>query len=301
MSTTKYPVYVISKGRASTCLTARFLIKDRTPFKLVVEPQEYDLYAAHYGEDALLVTPFSDLGEGSIPVRNFVWKTSKELGHERHWIIDDNIRSIRRKYYGRRIKCNSGLALSACERFIDRYTNIAIAGLNYNFFAGCTMDGNWNQPPFYRNVHVYSCLCIRNDLKQRWRGKYNEDTDLCLQVLADKWCTILFNAFLIEKMRTLNMTGGNMDELYKGDGRLKMARSLERQWPGVVDVRRRYGRPQHVVHDQWRKFSTKLILKTGVDLSKLPANEHGFRLRELKPIRSTALQSVKRKWDAQQS
>jgi hypothetical protein len=41
---TLYPIFVISKGRSDCCLTARFLVKDKVPFKLVVEPQEAELY-----------------------------------------------------------------------------------------------------------------------------------------------------------------------------------------------------------------------------------------------------------------
>ena len=48
MKKPKYPVYVISKGRADTCLTANFLLKDKVNFRLVIEPQEYDKYAKHY-------------------------------------------------------------------------------------------------------------------------------------------------------------------------------------------------------------------------------------------------------------
>lgn len=40
-------------------------------------------------------------------------------------------------------------------------------------------------------VHVYSCTLILNSIEQRWRLLYNDDTDLCLQVLAAGWCTIL--------------------------------------------------------------------------------------------------------------
>jgi len=54
--------------------------------------------------------------------------------------------------------------------------------------------------PFYHNVHVYSFMCIKNNIKQRWRGRYNEDTDLCLQVLAGGLCTILLNVFVVIKL-----------------------------------------------------------------------------------------------------
>jgi len=233
----RYPIYVISKGRADRCLTANFLIRDEVPFKLVIEPQERELYENRYGSGQLLVLPFSNLGQGSIPARNWVWAHALSSGAERHWILDDNIRAIHRSYEGKRFRCKAGPAFRALEDFTDRYENVAISGMNYHMF------GLPRNPPFFRNVHVYSCLLIRNDLPFRWRGRYNEDTDLCLQVLSAGWCTILCNVFLVYKMQSMLMKGGNTDELYKGDGRLKMARSLERLWPFVVTTQRRYKRP----------------------------------------------------------
>lgn len=281
----RYPVYVISKGRANACLTAQFLIADGTPFHVVIEPQEEAAYAATVGRDRLLLLPFSNLGRGSIPARNWVWEHAKAAGFERHWILDDNIRDIVRKWKAaRRITCNASVAFAATEDFIDRYENVAIGGMNYSMFGICA------QPPFYRNVHVYSCLCILNGLPYRWRGRYNEDTDLCLQVLAGGWCTISMNAFLVRKMPTGSMKGGNADELYKGDGRLKMARSLERLWPGVVEVKRRFRRPQHVVKDAWKRFDTPLRLKPGISLEDFaPADNYGMALTAVREIRTASL------------
>jgi hypothetical protein len=270
---TKYPVYVISKGRYENCLTAKFLIKDKVDFFLVVEPQEKNEYAERYGSDRILVLPFSNLGLGSIPARNFCWEHSKKNGHFRHWILDDNIRFMRRLQRGKRIVCNSLPAFKATEDFTDRYENIAIAGMNYTFFAINKM------PPFYLNCHVYSTLLIRNDLSYRWRGRYNEDTDLCLQVLSGGWCTVLMNVFLIEKMATMTMKGGNTDVLYKNDGRLTMAKSLERMWPGVVKTDRRYGRPQHVVANSWKGFDTQLIRRKDIDFDSLQPNNYGMSLK----------------------
>jgi len=273
----KYPIYVISKGRADCCYTAKFLTADGCPFTLAVEPQEYDEYRKHFPDANIIVTPFKNLGLGSIPVRNFVWEHSKENGHARHWILDDNIRNIYRKYKTNRVRCNAIPAFIACEDFTDRYTNIGISGMNYSMFAVPK-----KQPPFYLNNHVYSCLCIDNSLDLRWRGRYNEDTDLCLQVLASGLCTVLFNAFLINKMRTMTMKGGNSSQLYQGDGRLTMARSLERMWPGVVTTDRRYGRPQHVVKDSWRKFDTQLIRRSDINFEELSGNnEFGMSLNQL--------------------
>lgn len=254
MNVPRFPVYVISKGRADCCLTAKFLMRDGVPFKLVIEPQERAAYEAA-GFGAHIVTlPFSNLGLGGIPARNWCWEDAKAAGHERHWILDDNIRDIWHTTKGNRFgKCHVGDGFVAVEKFLSHYDNVAIAGLNYQTFC---LPGS---PPFNVNVHVYSCLCIQNDLPFRWRGRYNEDTDLCLQVLSAGLCTVLVNAYTIGKVATMTMKGGNSAELYKGDGRLKMARSLERVWPGIVQTRRRFKRPQHVVN--WRIFTTPLRRK----------------------------------------
>lgn len=284
-----YPVYVITKGRSryGDALTARFLLADECPFRLVVEPEEEAAYRETFPNADILVTPenFSKLGLGSIPVRNFVWEHSISLGAERHWILDDNIRDIRRAYKGRRIPCDSGPALRVVEDFTDRYENVGIAGLNYQMFV---IPGG---RPFAKNVHVYSCLLIQNDLPYRWRGRYNEDTDLCLQVLSGGLCTLQVSVFMIDKMPTMTMAGGNTDELYADDGRLRMARSLERVWPYVVTVDRRFKRPQHKVRGEWRNFDTPLRLKPGVDLKALAAkpNEYGMDLVELRDVQSDHL------------
>lgn len=285
MTLPKYPVYIVSKGRADNGLTAKFLARDGVPYRIVVEPQEEDAYSRAFGRDNVLVLPFSNLGKGSFPARNWIWEHAKESGADRHWILDDNIREVRRLYGGERIPCDSGPAFRAVEEFADRYSNVAIAGMNYQMFVMPT----W--PPYRTNVHVYSCLLIRNDLPHRWRLRYNEDTDLCLQVLADGFATVLTNIFMINKMATMTMKGGNSDELYVEDGRLRMARSLERVWPGIVTTGWRWGRPQHVV--DWGRFRTPLELREDVDLDSLPKrDEFGLRLEAIRPVESDYLRGL---------
>lgn len=272
----RYPIYIPSKGRADKCLTGKFLIDDGVPFKLVIEEQEYDQYAKEFGKKRLLVLPFSNAGS-VIPARNWIKEYSIEQGEKRHWQLDDNIRYIMRWYKGKRVYCRSGIALAAAEDFTERYTNVALTGLNYVMF------GVGKQPPFYINHRVYSCTLFLNSLPYMWRGIYNEDADMCLQVLSGDWCTVLINAFLIFKRPTMTVKGGNTDEIYQGDGRAKMSRALERLWPGVVTTGRRFRRPQHKVVDEWRKFDTPLKLKPGLSLDKLDKpNEYGMKLVQTK-------------------
>jgi hypothetical protein len=288
----RYPVYIPSKGRAEHCLAARELLKDGVPFRLVVEPQEREAYAAKFGAERLLVLPFANLGS-VVPARNWIRDHATAAGCVRHWQLDDNLYGFYRVWRGQRLLCRAGMALRLTEDFVDRYENVAIAGLNYDMFYVATHD---KIPPFYLNHRVYSCTLFLNALPHRWRGRYNEDTDICLQVLADGWCTIFMNAFLAKKKWTMQMRGGNTDELYQGDGRLKMARALERVWPGVVQTHRRFKRPQHVVHDSWKKFDTPLKLKPGIDPARLSRDERGIKLVAVQPIKSAFLRRLVRQY-----
>lgn len=284
----RYPVYVPSKGRADRCVTADRLGESGVPFSLVVEPQEADVYRARYGAERVLVLPFRDLGS-VIPARNWIKDHATAAGAARHWQLDDNIKRFQRLYRGKRLPCVAGVALRVVEDLADRYENVGLAGLDYTFFVHAGF--NDRPAPFLLNHHVYSCSLVDNALPYRWRGRYNEDTDYCLQVLAGGRCTILVSAFMADKMTTMTVRGGNTDQLYAGDGRLKMARALERLWPGVVKTRRRFKRPQHVVN--WSRFDRPLIRRPDVDLTTLsPIDEYGLELRAVADVRSPRLRAL---------
>jgi hypothetical protein len=252
---TRYPIYIISKGRWELRLTSKSLEKMNIPYHIVVEPQEYDNYAAVIDPKKILTLPFSNLGQGSIPARNWVWEHSIGQGAKRHWILDDNIRGFYRYHDNKKILTNTPGIFCAAEDFADRYLNLALCGFQYRFFVPAK-EGK--RHPFVLNTRIYSCILIQNDLSYRWRGRYNEDTDLSLRILKDGLCTVLFNAFLANKQATMTMKGGNTDYLYQGDGRLKMAQSLQEQHPDVVKIVQRWGRWQHLV--DYRKFRhNKLI------------------------------------------
>lgn len=277
----KYPVYIISKGRPQRCITHRQLEMMQVPCRLVIEPQEYDEYAKITAKDNLLVLPFSNLGLGSIPARNWVWEHSLSEGHERHWILDDNIEGFHRLNRNMKPLVTSGTIFKCAEDFTDRYQNVALSGFNYYSFCKLT-DA---VPPYYLNTRIYSCILIKNDLPHRWRGRYNEDTDLSLRVLKDGWCTILFNFALAGKVTTMRMKGGNTDNVYTDeDNRLKFAKSLEEQHPDVVRVVWKFNRWHHQVN--YRPFkANKLQLKDGVIIPD-KVNEYGMKLVEVKSCRA---------------
>lgn len=273
----KYPVYIISKGRADTRFTSRSLEEMGVPYRIVIEPQEYDKYAAVIDPKKILVLPFSNLGQGSIPARNWVWEHSVSEGHAKHWIMDDNIRYFYRLNRNKKVRVRDGSMILAAEDFTDRYENVKMAGLNYAFF--CPAD--LKRPPYYLNTRIYSCILLSNDIPHRWRGRYNEDTDLSLRILKDNYCTILFNAFLCGKMATMTMKGGNTEEVYaknqkEFDNRRTFAESLKAQHPDVVEITMKWGRWHH--HVDYSPFKQQLKKKDGLVIPK-GNNEYGMELR----------------------
>jgi hypothetical protein len=258
----KYPIYIISKGRAESRKTSRALEKIMVPYKIVIEPQEFKDYSKYISPKKILILPFSNLGQGSIPARNWVWNHAVKSGTKRHWILDDNIRGFYRLNKNMKVKCESGTIFKCAEDFTDRYLNVPMSGLNYFMFA----PARDRLPPFYLNTRVYSCILLDNSDQYkpiRWRGRYNEDTDLSIRFLKAGYCTILFNAFLAYKETTMTMTGGNSDKLYKKDGRLQMAQSLWRQYQN---------------HVNYRPFKKNKLIKKSELIFKDRVNNYGMKL-----------------------
>lgn len=292
----RYPIYIPSRARPETAFTAQVLDRDGVEFRICVAPYEVGQYEREFGERVLeLPSNRMDI----VAVRNWIRDHAEETGAERHWQLDDNIRHFQRRWRARRMYCRAGLALRAMEDFTDRYSNVGLSGPNYSMF--CKDYAKF--PPFVSNCKVYSCTLVNHEIAYRWRGPYNDDTDLCLQVLAGGWCTVAFNAFLQVKTPTLTMKGGMTDSNennYRGDGRLKMARTLERRWLGVVDTRRRFSRPQHHVEGDWKRFDTPLKLKEGIDLDKLAEqpSEYGMELRDSGDLKSERMKALRDEYNS---
>jgi hypothetical protein len=271
-----YPIYIISKGRWKSRMTSKTLEQMDVPYRIVVEPQEFKQYSKVIDPKKILVLPFSNLNQGSIPARNWVWEHSIQEGHKKHWIMDDNIGSFRRLNNNLQVQVTSGTILKCAEDFTDRYINVALSGLQYDFF----LPSKYQFPAVLFNTRIYSCTLIRNNIPYRWRGKYNEDTDLSLRVLKDGWCTILFNAFIQEKKESMGLSGGNTDELYKNtNNRKEFAESLQKQHPDVVEVVWRYNRWHHKVN--YKPFkNNRLIKKEGLVIPDR-VNNYGMVLKKI--------------------
>ena len=247
----RYPVYVISKGRWKLRHTSRRLELAQISYRIVVEPSEAAAYTQSVDDPrCVLVLPenFSERGHGSIPARNWVLGHARASGHAKHWLLDDNLTRFFRFHRNelREVTDAAGALFHAIETFVDRYDNIALAGMHDERF---TVDTNI-VPPYYMNTRVYSCMLLDHALmpSDGWRGRYNEDTDLTLRVLKEGYATVLFNTFLMHKSPTMVQSGGNTDTVYRNDPtRWDFATSLRDQHPDVVRVVRKFKRWHHQV------------------------------------------------------
>jgi len=280
----RYPVYIVSKGRWESRLTSKALEYMNVPYYIIVEESEYEKYCSVIDSNKILITPErynkeydtfwkdDDPRTGPGASRNFAWEHSIENEFDYHWVLDDNLDAFHRLNRNIKAEVASGTIFRCMEDFVLRYDNVAIAGPNYYSFCKSTDK----VPPFVMNTRIYSCLFIRNDIPYRWRGRYNEDTDLCLRVLKDGWCTIQFNAFLQGKVTTQRMKGGNMGQFYKKDGTYPKSKMLEDMHPDVAKVVWRFNRWHHYV--DYRPFGdNELIKKQGLIIPDR-INNYGMKL-----------------------
>ena len=286
----RFPIYIVSKGRADSRLTSKSLEAMGVPYFIVVEEQEYVDYAKVIDPRKILILDkayqrnydtFDALGssksKGPGAARNFAWDHSISIGAKWHWVMDDNINMFFRLNHNLKVPVSDGTCFYVMEEFCLRYTNVGMAGPNYFMFA----SRKSKMPPYVLNTRIYSCNLIRNDVGIRWRGRYNEDTDLSLRLLKARWCTVQFNAFLQGKTTTQVLKGGNTDAFYAGEGTMPKSKMLVDMHPDVAKVVWRFKRwHHHVDYGQWKKMP--LIAKPYAKQPQEGVNNYGMELVKVK-------------------
>jgi hypothetical protein len=295
----KYPIYVITKGRWEKTLTIDTLEEMGIDFNICVEPDEYDNYISNpkIDKNKVIKLPenFSERKQGGIPVRNFVWQHSVDNGHKKHWIIDDNIDGFYRWNENIQKRVKDGVVFRIMEDYSDMWENLGLTSCQYASFVPGIDTG---RGAVIRNTRTYSCILINTELldkrlEERWRGTYNEDTDLTLRVLSTKdLCTANFNAILSGKQTTGTMKGGNTTTIYefgedkeenaKFTGLQKKFDELKENWGDIIkftNKKHKDGRPHH--HISYTKlFKQPLILKEGI---KREPKVNNYNMKLVKP------------------
>ena len=277
----RYPVYIVSKGRWSNPLTHKALTTMGVAHSIIVEAHEAEQYRQHTSAPLLILPQAyleeydtcdalgSSKGKGPGAARNYALDHAIALGAARHWVMDDNIDAFHYLNRNEKYEVECDATIRAMEDFVDRYDNIVLAGPNYYSFCKKT-DA---VPAFVKNTRIYSCLLIDNRAGFRWRGRYNEDTDLSLRVLKAGLCTVQFNAFLAGKVTTQRMGGGNTAEFYNTEGTLPKSQMLADLHPDVARVVWRFNRWHH--HVDYRPFKKLMLHRNDV---AIPADAQAYHM-----------------------
>jgi hypothetical protein len=133
---------------------------------------------------------------------------------------------------------------------------------------------------------IQTDVCDPHGKPYRNEGFYNDDTDLCLRILKDGYCTILFLAFLVYKMTTMTVKGGMTPHYQKNlggsdnresDGRYRMAQELAAKHPDVTRITWKFGHWQHQV--DYSRFKLNRLIRKPSALIQDGTNEFGMTLQ----------------------
>lgn len=287
LSNPKYPIYIVSKSRFETRLTSDTLVRMGVKHYIVVEDHQFYDYESRVDKNFVTILKLDsnylknydtcdDLGDskskGPGAARNFAWDHSISLGYTRHWVMDDNIQNFYRFDNSKRVIVSDGTILRVMEDHTDRYENVHMSGPNYRFFN----VPNALKKHYTLNTRIYSCNLIKNDISFRWRGRYNEDTDLSLMILKSGNCTIQYNAFLQGKIATQSMKGGNTEAFYAEEGTSPKSQMLYDLHPDVTKLVNMYDRDHHYINYK-RYLCNKLILNSNIILEN-KVDDYGMEL-----------------------
>lgn len=216
------PLYVLSLGRYKYNDTYKSLKSMGCKnIKVFVEPFEYKLYLKVIPANELVKLPkdYHLLKEGGKHVRNFIHIYSKLYNRdkEKYWLLDDNIDGFYFFQDNIKYECLTGFCFYYVEKFMNKWKNSYLGGMGYSSDI-CEIEKS--KPCIVKNSKVYSCFLINNDITnviegELWKGKYNEDIILCIELLKKGYPTFTTNMFLCNKLSTGNRKGGNQVNLYK--------------------------------------------------------------------------------------
>jgi hypothetical protein len=225
-----YTIYIPSKGRAHHGHTAKLLDScGLIRYKIVVEPQDYPLYVEKWGADKIVMLPENN--QGIAYSRSYIKKYSREQGEKFHWQIDDDMISFRLRLNNKNEKVDPRHCFSIVEAVNDLFSNIGICGITHFAYAFS------KKTEIAVNRMVYGVVLVNNEVPHDWRGGTNEDLDYSLQTLESGYVTFAFNKVLFDTFSTGSLDGGNMLNLFVGDGRKQIYEKTVELWPGRFVVK----------------------------------------------------------------
>ena len=219
------PVYVLSRHRAGKTSTTKLLDDSGVDYQVVVEPHDFESYAAHFPAEKLLTLPKDN--QGIAYVRNFILAHALENGFLYAWQLDDDVSYFVYRKKGERIYTNPRPLMSILEQVVFRHDNVAGASIPSQAF----IFGYDNKPPLNYNAMLYQVKLLRTDTGIWFEDGIPDDVHRSLQLLEKNWSTIVAVRFGQDSPQPTKQTGGLTETEYREGGRMKKFETLVDTWP----------------------------------------------------------------------
>lgn len=228
-----WPIYIPSKGRALTMSTPELLKESGVPFKIVVEPQDYDAYKNANPETSFMVLAKDNQGIGF--VRQSILDWARNSKDDWFWMMDDDITGFFKAVNGRNVKTSIDSILSICELNLERTWFVGQAALEYQQYSwSAKKDYTWNS---YCDVCVAINTTITKGIDYRSHMDLKEDRDFTLQILANAGLkTVRFSKFSFSAPKNGSNKGGLYQAYQQTDRELEAVNRMVKAWPGICSL-----------------------------------------------------------------
>lgn len=248
----EYPIYIPSRHRFDKPITTKVFDDDNIPYRILVEPHDYDNYRARYDDDQLIRLPKDN--QGIAYVRNYALEHARDTGHDYFWMFDDDIRSFQIRQDGKAIKTNPRPLLKLIENITNDYENIGGSCIAHSAF----IFGQDGKAPVVYNSQIYCAELITTQAKARFRKGVADDIDFSMQLLHEGWVTLVYKRIGFTSATSGTISGGLVDSEYKEDGRLALFQQLQAYWPGAFNIGyHKDGRPHVISRNYYRHFTQR--------------------------------------------
>lgn len=228
--TVRAPIYIPTRHRAGKTKTTQLLDNCGLPYQLVIEPHDYDSYAAHHTADQLLTLPADNFGLAN--VRNWILDQARGSGWLYCWEIDDDISGFVYRINGERIHTTPRPLMSIVEEYTFAHDNVAGSCIPNQAY----LFGYDQKPSLVYNGMIYQVQLLRTDTEVLWRFGLPDDPDRSLQILTAGWTTIVPRRFGQMSPPPMSQAGGMTTTDYAKDGRMTQFERLVDHWPGAYSI-----------------------------------------------------------------
>lgn len=257
----KYPICIVSKGRANICTTHKLFDDYNILYYYMVEPQDYDKYVNVF--DKKRVINIGENNKGIYYVRNFCIEWTKENGYEKHWQVDDDLRSLHYRPMNNIKQLRDSQKINNPLKMLLDIEDMSIKCVNYG--AGClTHDGFAfsKKKDIDINKMIYCFQLINNSIVSRYQPNTSEDIDFSIRILMEGYVTMVFNKYSFRTPSSGSIEGGcNSSIDYKNNGRKKRNIQLCETYPKWFTEYTKNGQSEVKPSKIWRSFKQIPMMK----------------------------------------